>query len=115
MGCISKCYFQPMESEYLGLIARAILYFYDKYSDFVKSEKLVDKYMSPEILQIMHTWDVTYEPTEYEINRNFQIFKLQGTSNPFFRTAMARVHRRTAMKNLLRYAPEQVFFSIVKP
>ncbi len=112
-GCISKCYFQPMESQYLGLIARAILYFYDKYSDFVKSDKLVEKYMSPEILEIMHNWDLTYEPTEYEINRNFQIFKLQGTSNPFFRTAITRVFRKQAMKNLLTYAPDQVFFQVL--
>jgi Endonuclease I len=113
-GCAFGCYFQPVKSPYLGLIARAILYFHGKYLETVKSKEMVEKYMSDEILETMKRWDVENNPTEYEINRNYEIFKRQGTSNPFFRAAMNRMQRKISMKNLLKYAPEKVFFDVAK-
>lgn len=113
-GCAFGCYFQPVQSPYLGLIARAVLYFHQKYLDNVKSKEMVKKYMSDEILEAMKRWDVENNPTEYEINRNYEIFKKQGTSNPFFRAAMNRMQRKASMKNLLKYAPEKVFFDVTK-
>ena len=88
-----NCTFQPATTEYLGLIARTVLYFNDKYAKHEHvSENLYSKYMPSDRILLMKIWDSTYPPTYYEFQRHARIQKKTQVSNKYFEEAMKRMY-----------------------
>ncbi|MBO4317432.1 MAG: endonuclease [Mailhella sp.] len=57
-----------------GIIARAYLYFEQRYARYN---------MSRQQRRLMETWDAAYPVTEWECLRNRRIKAIQGNGNPF--------------------------------
>ena len=99
--------FSPAKTENLGTIGRIILYFHTLYrlkygyslglfnarknDEEKECDKRVfnnfirkyDNFMTYEQLKLAVKWHLLYPPTEYEKNRNNEIYKAQGNYNPF--------------------------------
>lgn len=111
-GCINECYFEPADTKFKGMIARAVLYFNSKYRKFVTSESLKQKYLSLKILSIMRDWNSLYPPTQYEISRNFEIYKQTKTINSFFIDALKNLNLSETKNNLLEFSPQKIIFKL---
>ena len=88
-----KCTFQPANTEYLGLIARTVLYFDSKYANNEHvNKKLYKEYMPPDQIELMHYWNNVYPPTYYEFQRHTRIVKKTGVSNKYFEEKMKQIY-----------------------
>jgi endonuclease I len=88
-----NCTFQPANTEYLGLIARTVLYFHSKYANHEHvNKKLYQDYMPADRIGLMHYWNNIYPPTYYEFQRHAHIVKKTGVSNKYFEEKMEQMY-----------------------